>query len=78
MKLTKQTLRKMIKEELLNEDYEEKMISNFRQQMDLILSYARRVDTDKAEKWARKYFRSAGKASKDVLPAMIQMLKKMK
>ena len=78
MKLTKQKLKEIIKEELLNEDYEEKMISNFRQQMNLILLYAKNVNTDKAEKWARKYFRSAGKASKDILPGMIQMLKKMK
>ena len=78
MILTKSKLKEMIREELLNEDYEEKMIRIFRQQMNLILSYAKSVNTDKAEKWARKYYRSAGKASKTILPGMIEMLKKMK
>ena len=80
MKLTKQRLKQIIKEELLKEaaPYEEKMISNFVQQVNLILLYAKQVNTDKAEKWARKYFRSAGKASKNMLPGMIQMFKEMK
>tara|TARA_Y100000310_G_scaffold23050_1_gene22095 strand:+ start:815 stop:1024 length:210 start_codon:yes stop_codon:yes gene_type:complete len=63
---------------IIKEDWDEKELYSFVQQMRIIVSYAKDVKMDKVEEYGKKYFRSAKSARKKIFPGMLSILKKVR
>ena len=63
---------------IVKEQWDEKELYSFVQQMKIILAYAKDVKMDKVEEYGKKYFRSARSARKKIFPGMLSILKKVR
>ena len=63
---------------IVKEQWDEKELYSFVQQMRIIVSYAKDVKMDKVEEYGKKYFRSARSARKKIFPGMLSILKKVR